>query len=210
MSPSAGGSPVRSNVTRRSSVSRSGLGRRFPGVRLEPRLHEVVDRVADPLGAGHRRHRRPLGRDERPVRLPLGPLVDPELQRLDLFRIEGVLVGARHDRRVEAQPVGACARGRRRRSPGGSAGCRQRSPGTMTGPPNEPRSEKGPSATSRRRPRCRASASGPWQVKQFSERIGRTSRAKSIVRSGKAGTSAAASSSPHSAPPSIQRRTASI
>ena len=61
-----------------------GLGRGFPAVLLEPGLDEAVDRVADPLGAGHRRHGLPLGRDERPVRLPLGALIDPQPQGLDL------------------------------------------------------------------------------------------------------------------------------
>ena len=83
-----------------------GLRRGLLACPLEPRLDEVVDGVADPLGAGHRRYRRPLGRDERPVRLPLGPLIDPQPQGLDLAGVEGVLVRARHDRGVQAQPVG--------------------------------------------------------------------------------------------------------
>ena len=83
-----------------------GLGRGLPAVLLEPGLDEVVDRVADPLGAGHRRYRLPLGRDEGPVRLPFGPLIDPQPQGLDLAGVEGILVGARHDRGVQAQPVG--------------------------------------------------------------------------------------------------------
>ena len=81
----------------------------------------------------------------------------------------------------------------------------------MTGPPNSPRSAKGPSCTSSRRPRWRACSSGPWHVKQFSDRIGRTSRAKSTTRSATAGASAAAARAlPQWAPPSIHRRTASI
>ena len=83
-----------------------GLVRRSQPARLEPGEHEVVDGVARPLCVGHRGHRRPLGRDERPVRLPLGTLVDPEPQGLDLVRAQRVLVGARHDRGIQAQPVG--------------------------------------------------------------------------------------------------------
>ena len=83
-----------------------GLARRRQPVGLEPPEHEVVDGVARPLGVGHRRHGGPLGRGERPVRLPLGPLVDPQPQGLDLVRAQRVLVGARHDRGVQAQPVG--------------------------------------------------------------------------------------------------------
>ena len=81
----------------------------------------------------------------------------------------------------------------------------------MTGPPNSPRSANGPSCTSSRSPRWREPSSGPWQVKQFSDRIGRTSRAKSTTRSAAGGASAAAARAPSQwAPPSIQRRTASI
>jgi len=56
-------------------------------------------------------------------------------------------------------------------------------PATMAGPPNGPRSAKAPSRISSRSPRWRDCSSGPWQEKQFSERIGRTSRAKSTRRS---------------------------
>src|SRR5262245_370154 len=41
-----------------------------------------------------------------------------------------------------------------------------------------------PSIVSRRRPALRASASGPWHLKQLSERIGNTSREKSTSPAG--------------------------
>ena len=49
--------------------------------------------------------------------------------------------------------------------------------GTIAGTPS--RSAKADSATSSRRSACRAFSSKPWHWKQFSERIGRTSRLKS-------------------------------
>ena len=52
-------------------------------------------------------------------------------------------------------------------------------PGTMAVPPLSSAAMATPRSSSLN-PACRSSASGPWQAKQRSERIGRTSRLKSI------------------------------
>ena len=64
---------------------------------LEPPQHEAVDGVPGPLGVGHRRRHRPLGRDERPVRLPLGPLIDPQGEGLDLGLVERLAAAGHPD-----------------------------------------------------------------------------------------------------------------
>ena len=73
------------------------LGRRLPALRLERGQHEPIDLAACPAARGDRRQRRRGGRDERPVRLPLGALFDPADQRrlLDLVERE-VRIGRRH------------------------------------------------------------------------------------------------------------------
>ena len=128
---SVGGSPVRSKVTRRMSVSCVGFGGGGDASPGERREHEAVDlvlrgraRLTDGT-AGF------AGRDERPVRLPLGALLDPahERRRSAIGQREARL-GRRHlDRRVVAEdaatsslrrvlpgttavcPEGSCARG---------------------------------------------------------------------------------------------------
>src|SRR5439155_626266 len=67
---------------RSGSRSPASLGRRLEAVLLQPGEDEVVDGVADPAERLDGRGRGPLRRDERPVRLVLGALGDPALERL--------------------------------------------------------------------------------------------------------------------------------
>ena len=73
-------------VERRPAQQRRpvGLRRRREALSLETGEDEAVDRVARPVGVGDRRRVGTLRRHERPVRLPLRPLVDPQAERLDL------------------------------------------------------------------------------------------------------------------------------
>ena len=55
----------------------AGLGGRGEPLGLEPGQDEAVDRVAAPPTILHRGERRAVGRQERPVSLVLGSLLDP-------------------------------------------------------------------------------------------------------------------------------------
>ena len=105
-----------------------GLRGRRQALAFEPREDEAVDGVADPVPVADGRRRRALRRHERPVRLPLGALVDPEADGLDLVvrervgaarhpfrRVDGrdavqeqapVRVAGHHDRPAEPRAVG--------------------------------------------------------------------------------------------------------
>ena len=109
-------------MTRRSRVARSASSGRGQALRLEPPQHEVVDVVAGPLGVGDGRHHRPLGRDERPVRLPLRALVDPQAKGLYLHLVEGLAAaGHPHPRVVGRDAVHEEARRRVSGDDGGAA-----------------------------------------------------------------------------------------
>ena len=77
----------------------------------------------------------------------------------------------------------ACAgRGRRSRS-GTTSSLSSGLPGTMARPPSLSFANA-PSLVSSRKPAFRALSSGPWQAKQWSDRIGRTSREIDRTRQG--------------------------
>ena len=99
-----------------------GLVGRGQALGLEPPQHEAVDVVAGPLGVGDGRHDRPLGRDERPVRLPLRALVYPQAEGLDLRLVEGLAAaGHPHPRVVGRDAVHEEARRRVSGDDGGAA-----------------------------------------------------------------------------------------
>ena len=53
---------------------------------VQLREHKTINRILDPRFIADLRQLRSSRRDERPVRLVLGPFVDPTLERRDLFR----------------------------------------------------------------------------------------------------------------------------
>ncbi len=99
-----------------------GLVGRGQALGLETPQHEVVDVVARPLGVGDRGHGGALGGDERPVRLPLRALVDPQAEGLDLGLVEGLAAaGHPHPRVVDRHAVHEQAGRRVSRDDGGAA-----------------------------------------------------------------------------------------
>ena len=84
-------------VERRAPQQRRpvGLRRRRQALALEAGEDKAVDRVAEPVRVSDRGHRRSFRRHERPVGLPLRPLVDPEAQGLDLV-VRERFAAARH------------------------------------------------------------------------------------------------------------------
>ena len=74
-----------------------GLGLRGKPFRLEPRQDETVDVVLRPGGVLHLRHRRPLRRDIRPVRLVGRARRNPAFQEVHLLRRQAFTrIGRRH------------------------------------------------------------------------------------------------------------------
>ena len=166
-SSGVGGKPVRSRVTRRISavLLASGSGS-SPSSSSRSRMNRSISLTgqAASLTAGSAGF---CGRLERPVPGPGGPLLDPAPQ-------------ARRSARASADlPLflgGICWSGSWlsiRAISSLSSGL----PGTIARAPLSV-SAKAPSWVSSRSPALRALSSGPWQAKQLSERIGRTSRAK--------------------------------
>ena len=82
-----------------------GFRRGSQALGLEAGEDEAVDGVAPPLAVGDRRQGRALRRDERPVRPPLGPLIDPQPEGLDLLGRQRVGVRAGRHRRVQTAPI---------------------------------------------------------------------------------------------------------
>ena len=165
ISSGAGGTPARSRLNRLINVGRVGLrtGRKPLGFELGE--HESVDRVRDPRRVANRRRGRPGDRLERPVALPARALVDPSLEDFDLRRGELLARFWRGHQFVGIRARDAHETARSRRS------C----PGTITGS----LVLRAPSLRSSRKSALRVFESGPWQVKQFCDRIGKTSRRKS-------------------------------
>ena len=88
---------MRSNVTRRISVSRSASGAGFRSFDSSVASTKRSISLRPHAGRAHGGQRRTRRRDERPVRLPLGALFDPadEDGLLDLIECQ-VRVGRRH------------------------------------------------------------------------------------------------------------------
>ena len=86
ISASVGGRPVRSNVTRRinRSLLASGEGE-SPSASSRARTNRSIA-FRGHAGVLDLRQGDIPGRDERPVVLPLGPLLDPPLEQVDLLR----------------------------------------------------------------------------------------------------------------------------
>ena len=94
-SAGAGGRPVRSRLTRRASVRRSASGAGCkPAASSRARMKWSIG-IARPGLVLHCGQRRTHRRDERPVRLILGPGGDPALQQLFLLRRERLVRGRR-------------------------------------------------------------------------------------------------------------------
>ena len=111
------------------------------------------------------------GRLERPVLGPGRPLLDPSPEHGDLLgrqRLAELLraASACSGSWLSIRAISSLSSGL---------------PGTIARSPLSS-SAKAPSWVSSRRPALRALSSGPWQAKQWSERIGRTSRAKPTGR----------------------------
>ena len=86
-------------IEREPAGERRPVGLRLRGkpFRLEPRQDETVDVVLRPGGILHRRQRRPLRRDIRPVRLVGGARCDPAFQDFHLLRRQSFArIGRRH------------------------------------------------------------------------------------------------------------------
>ena len=144
--------------------------RRLPGRRrrcetlgLEPRQHEPIDRVLAPGRVAHRGRLVSTYRLEGPVLAPLRSLVDPFLEQLDLCGVSflpdfggGMTSSASLLATRSISSLSLLL------------------PGTITGSFFRSAS----SLRSSRSSALRALASGPWQVKQFSDRIGRMSLLK--------------------------------
>ena len=158
-SAGSGGRPVRSRLKRRASVRRSASGAGCKPCSSSFGQHEAVDRVANPGLVLHGRQRRPLGGNERPVRLVLGTGGDP---------IASAVSSARPSA-SSASPAAASSPRHRPNDPRDQFAliglARHDGPISMAA-----------SRWSSRRSALRLALSGPWHCRQFSARIGRMSR----------------------------------
>ena len=150
---------MRSKVTRRSKVALSASGEGCRPSFSSFASDKVINRRACPGLLFDGRQIRALRRNKCPMRFPLCARIDPVLDRLDLsWRELAARIGRRHAHRLiriaDFQIHLAVRPNRRER---------------MTpGFPNAP------SFVSKCRPAMRCFSSGPWQVKQLSERMGLT------------------------------------